>query len=193
MYCKSSRLNSFVTKETSVRDPALGRPEGHGSFARTVLPSTELRRNGWRRPAMSPERWCPIETGLFVQSEEDGPEAAGGLSGYHQSHCAARISPWYSLRYHTYVYLCHMIPDPHLARFIVNYYLNHGGSLKEPIKYEKRVDPDFLKLSLTQWGGVFFYIFTNNELILTNKWEMVMGLIFIGLCNVVQIPITIRI
>ncbi|CAB1442096.1 unnamed protein product [Pleuronectes platessa] len=67
MYCHCSRLSSFVTEGDFSGNPALGRPEGHGSFSPTILLSTELRRNGWRRPAVSPEVSCPMENGFLAE------------------------------------------------------------------------------------------------------------------------------
>lgn len=78
MYCKSSRLNSFVTKGASVeilfsavhRDP-------DPYF--TILPLTEVWRNRWRLPPMSPECLCPIENGFHVECGSNGPWATKGL------------------------------------------------------------------------------------------------------------------
>lgn len=53
VYCKSSRLNSFVTKETWVENAAPRRPPGTQSLTSQSLPLTEQWRNKWRRPTMS--------------------------------------------------------------------------------------------------------------------------------------------
>lgn len=59
MYCKSRRLNSFVTKETSVEIvlPAVRR---EAEPYVTILPSMEVERNGWRRQAMFPGCSCSV-------------------------------------------------------------------------------------------------------------------------------------
>lgn len=76
MYCKSSRLNSFVTKETSVEIllRAVHR-DTEPYFA--ILPLTEVRRNRWGLPTMSPECLCPIESGFHVECGSNGLGAIG--------------------------------------------------------------------------------------------------------------------
>lgn len=74
MYCKSSRLNSFVTKETSV-EILLSAVHGDTEPYFTILPLTGVWRNRWRRPTMSPECLCPIENGFHVECGSNGPRA----------------------------------------------------------------------------------------------------------------------
>lgn len=78
MYCKSSRLNSFVTKETSVEILLQAAHRDTEPYF-TILPLTELLRNRWRRPTMSPECLCPIENGFYVECGSNGPGATKGL------------------------------------------------------------------------------------------------------------------
>lgn len=75
MYCKSSRLNSFVTKETSVEilPPAVRRDT---EPLPAILPLTEGWRNGQRRQTVSPQCSCPIEKGFHGECGSHGP--AGG-------------------------------------------------------------------------------------------------------------------
>lgn len=76
MYCKSSRLNSFVTRETSVQIllTAVHR-DAEPRF--TIQPLTEVWRNRWRLPTVSPECLCPIENGFHVECGSNGPGARG--------------------------------------------------------------------------------------------------------------------
>lgn len=74
MYYKSSRLNSFVTKETSVEGLHQGVHRDTEPFF-TNLPLTVQWRYRWRLPTMSPERLCPIENGFHVESSSNEPRA----------------------------------------------------------------------------------------------------------------------
>lgn len=72
MYCKSSRLNSFVTKETSVQIlPPAVRRDTEPLLA--ILPLTEGWRNGRRRQTVSPQCLCPIENGFHGECGGHGP------------------------------------------------------------------------------------------------------------------------
>lgn len=72
MYCKSSRLNSFVTKETSVEIlPPAVRRDTEPLLA--ILPLTEGWRNGRRRQTVSPQCLCPIGNGFHGECGGHGP------------------------------------------------------------------------------------------------------------------------
>lgn len=75
MYCKSSGLNSFVTKETSVEilPPAVRRDT-------EPLLAILLLTEGWsNRRTVSPQCLCPIETAFMVNVAATGLWVANGL------------------------------------------------------------------------------------------------------------------
>lgn len=78
MYYKSSRLNSFVTKETSV-EILLPVVQRDTELYFTILPLTEVWRNRWRLPTMSPECLCPIANGFPVECGSNGSGAIENL------------------------------------------------------------------------------------------------------------------
>lgn len=95
MYYKSSRLNSFVTKETSVEIllPGVQRDtEPH----LTILPLTEVWRNRWRLPTMSPECSCPIENDFHVECGSNGSGAIKSLPCWFITHPYSSVHFLYS-------------------------------------------------------------------------------------------------